>query len=779
MTDYKSPRPTATTSAANPNALYDNAVTFNKLLNEPENQTTYQGKSLISWQNALNLFGFGVASFDFATGGTLDSKNQLIRHSDELLYRYVGAGSFPLVVAPATNPVGNPDWEAFTATAHNLLSGRDLPGSHDASAINNSAGGSVQDFIDAQSTTISEVSTGKFAVGEHVRVTDRGDEPFEIVSGGTANGTYIIDAGTGKTAVLKGKPSIISFGGGESVSATINADVVEALLVYGTSTGTRIYSGDVGEIPINRGLSCELDGRLDWKGEKRFILSFPETAINAVDFFTKTGESHTAGVTLDGFNTKGGKYGTRIRAGEFGDNLLTFVDNVEVKNCYVTESHLSGIYLYHCQNVNLHHNVYYKCGDNGAYIAFCRSAKAHHNIAYNCRGSAGITMGYSDTIVSEGLEAAHNMIWNDDSAQTIPTASSPTSLGGVWMGHCKNGKVHSNVIWNDTNILAAKIKHGVWVDENEIENVVVENNQIAFVPENGVFVGNTSNSRVLDVYVRYNQIKRCRDGVRIVRGGDVHVERNHIKFSTQRGIIAEAGTKNVIIDDNDLIVCGQQDTFNTFFVVDNLSDRPTTTNNRIDDTPAFIVLDDPGGTVTVKVDPANSFIEFFVSGVSTYTVTVNRGSSIWGDIHTAITAIPELSGSILIGSPDAVVESIKRTGPPNQSFALEESANQYVLSYSPAYGYIRSLGRVYGNELVSRYMSAKITSTNLYNTQKPCAVSGTADRDTNDFGGARNFVGVAAPTVGFYRLGDTFRDTVDGGTFSAICTVSGYPGTWV
>lgn len=135
MTDYTLPRPTATTSATSPDALKDNAVTFNKLLNEPENQTTYQGKELISWQGALDLFGFGVASFDFTAGGTLDSKNQLIRHSDELLYRYIGAGSFPLAVAPATDPVGNPDWEAFTATSHNLLSDRNSAGAHNSSAI--------------------------------------------------------------------------------------------------------------------------------------------------------------------------------------------------------------------------------------------------------------------------------------------------------------------------------------------------------------------------------------------------------------------------------------------------------------------------------------------------------------------------------------------------------------------------------------------------------------------------------------------------------------------
>lgn len=189
MTDYKNPRPSPTTSAASPDALYDNSVTFEKLLNDPENQTTYRGKELISWQNALNLFGFGVASFDFATGGTLDSKNQLIRHSDELLYRYIGAGSFPLVVAPATNPVGNPDWEAFTATYLQALSGLDQPSDLDQSY--------------RRAATVAQVENGDFPAGSRLRLTDRADAPFDVDVGGTPNGMDLLDAGGGNTAVYQ------------------------------------------------------------------------------------------------------------------------------------------------------------------------------------------------------------------------------------------------------------------------------------------------------------------------------------------------------------------------------------------------------------------------------------------------------------------------------------------------------------------------------------------------------------------------------------------------
>jgi hypothetical protein len=574
------------------------------------------------------------------------------------------------------------------------------------------------------------------------------------------------------------------FGGGTDgetgITPTTNANAIEALFAYGTRTGNRIYSGTVGNFTVSRGLVCELnDGALDWFGTKKFRVIFSSNSAHVMDIKTRVGESHSAGVTLDAWNTKGGLYGTRIRAGDFGNNLLTVVDKVEVKNSYVTESYLSGFYGYHCQNIDVHHNIYHKCGDNGAYIAFCKAASASYNYVYNCRGSAGITMGYSDTIKSSGIDASHNIIWNDDSAASVPTASSTTSLGGVWMGHCENGKVHSNTIFNLTEVAGAKIKHGIWVDENTIKNVVIEENIITNMPENGIWVGSMANAIINDVYIQRNHIKFCRDGVRVTRGGDVYVIDNTVKFSSQRGVIAEAGSKSVTIDNNKLIVCGQQETFNTFFNVENLSDRPVTTNNTFDDTIAYIVLKDSSGNVTVKVDSATSVIEFFVSGVSTYTVTVNRKSSIWGDVHAAIIAIPALSLSTFVGQPNQIVESIKRSGPPNQSFATTEPANDYVLSFSPPWGYIKSSGVVTGNKLLSRYMSAKITGTNLYDSQKPCSVTASTRRDTNNSGGGVSYLLAARPTTGYYRQGDKASNKLDGGTFSEICTVSGYPGTWV
>lgn len=93
--------------------------------------------SRLTLQGATNKFGFGIADFTFAEGGTLLDRNLLVSNDpvDGFLYRYVSTGTFPITVTAGTNPVGDPDWEAFTATS--------------AEFISNANGGSVQDFIDS------------------------------------------------------------------------------------------------------------------------------------------------------------------------------------------------------------------------------------------------------------------------------------------------------------------------------------------------------------------------------------------------------------------------------------------------------------------------------------------------------------------------------------------------------------------------------------------------------------------------------------------------------
>jgi hypothetical protein len=118
MSDYKDPRPSPTASASDPCVIYDNAVSFNEVVNGDAIVTTYTGKQIISLSQAIDKFGFGVAPFTFAVGGTLGSFNFLVSNSpvDNFFYKYVGTGAAPLVIAPSFDPSASADWDEFIAT---------------------------------------------------------------------------------------------------------------------------------------------------------------------------------------------------------------------------------------------------------------------------------------------------------------------------------------------------------------------------------------------------------------------------------------------------------------------------------------------------------------------------------------------------------------------------------------------------------------------------------------------------------------------------------------
>ncbi len=578
-------------------------------------------------------------------------------------------------------------------------------------------------------------------------------------------------------------PTIRQFGGGTDgdtgITPAKNLAAMNAILAYATKTGKRVYAGTVKTMSVSAGVKVTLDGALDFFGTKSFKLKWSSNADHLVEIMTPAGVSKS-GLSLYRLNTDGGRYGVYARAGKFGDNLLNVIDDISITYCKAQNSYLAGHYVYHGQNVDVSRNFYHKCGDNGPYVVFSRFAQCTNNLIHNCRGSAGVVMGYSDTVVAKGLLAANNIIWNDADSANVPTASASTTLGGVWMGHCDGGIVCNNEIYNHTKALSVPIKSGIWIDENSIRNVKVFGNHITNMSEHNIVVGITANSKVYDVEITNNTTTGGRDGVRVYRGGDVHVKGNNISFTTQRGVTIAAGVKNAEVVGNKFKCCCQQETFNTFYVIENLADRAITMRNEIDDTFARINLVDPSGTVTVKVDPANTNIDVFVSGVLTNSLTVVRGTTLWSDVHAAIIAIPQLSGSTFTGNPDQEVVSIKRTGGSTESWAVEEPADGYILSFSPPLGYIKQTGGVCrDNKLLSNYLSCKVTAGNMYDGQKCNALTNVVDRDTNNWGGGRSFIGTARPTTGYYRQGDTVSSKLDGGSFSERCTVSGYPGTWV
>lgn len=103
--------------------------------------------------------------------------------------------------------------------------------------------------------TVSEISTGRFIVGNQILVSDRANAIFKIVSGGTANGFDVLDAGAGKTAVLAESVNDIRYFGGvddfDGTSGTNNKPVIDYLIslrpiairLSKSDTGVYYYSG--------------------------------------------------------------------------------------------------------------------------------------------------------------------------------------------------------------------------------------------------------------------------------------------------------------------------------------------------------------------------------------------------------------------------------------------------------------------------------------------------------------------------------------------------------
>lgn len=138
----------------------------------------------------------------FADGFTYTLQNDIAKDADGDWYRWNGL--LPKVVTAGTLPSSDANFVKIDYKSHAELSDRNpADGSaHNADDVAKYGGGSVQDFIDAQYTTVTELATGKYQVDTYVRLLDRAEELFKLNSGGTPNGIDILDAGNGNTAVI-------------------------------------------------------------------------------------------------------------------------------------------------------------------------------------------------------------------------------------------------------------------------------------------------------------------------------------------------------------------------------------------------------------------------------------------------------------------------------------------------------------------------------------------------------------------------------------------------
>lgn len=79
-----------------------------------------------------------------------------------------------------------------------------------AAGTNPASGGFTdRSQITSTNATLGEIATGKFGIGSVITIKDRAWAVCDVVSGGTANGIDILDAGLGKTAVIRTSKTLI------------------------------------------------------------------------------------------------------------------------------------------------------------------------------------------------------------------------------------------------------------------------------------------------------------------------------------------------------------------------------------------------------------------------------------------------------------------------------------------------------------------------------------------------------------------------------------------
>ena len=160
-----------------------------------------------------------------------------------------------------------------------------------ASKITNANGGSVQDFIDAQYTTVAELATGKFQVGTYVRLTDRAMGLF-LVQSSWSSGDYVLDAGSGNSAVYTNKTFAVMNHLGLSSTATdvqngqafLSAEKFKNIIiepgVYNTNYICKLYSNSINKgVRSIEGMGGLFGVQINYTGEVSAIEASDKTAL--------------------------------------------------------------------------------------------------------------------------------------------------------------------------------------------------------------------------------------------------------------------------------------------------------------------------------------------------------------------------------------------------------------------------------------------------------------------------------------------------------------------
>ena len=166
-----------------------------------------------NWRRVMADAGLNLVDGSFEDGATVNNSKDAVWHmAGGQCYSWSGA--LPKTVGVNSNP----------GATGGVSSGAWIKSAFHGSYI--------------KRTTVADLSLGTFPVGTQLLLTDRAEGKFAVVAGGTPNGTYILDAGNGNTAVYQipadGFVNVKALGGKSGVDSSAAVLAAHSLsnLVY-------------------------------------------------------------------------------------------------------------------------------------------------------------------------------------------------------------------------------------------------------------------------------------------------------------------------------------------------------------------------------------------------------------------------------------------------------------------------------------------------------------------------------------------------------------------
>jgi len=205
-----------------------------------------------------------------------------------------------------------------------------------AAGTNPTSGG----FVDRSQTsstnaTTNEIASGKFGVGSVITIKDRAWAVCDVVSGGTANGIDILDAGPGKTAIIRTSKTLIldKFVNDITGATVVTAAVLRCVALLKSMGGGELIA------PATYLIDGQIDTTtrvtVDGLGAGRIIQRANDVGILCPIDGAMVRNWTYRGITLEYETQQTSVAGTAIKLSKNGTvSYLYNVTNVIAKKCY-------------------------------------------------------------------------------------------------------------------------------------------------------------------------------------------------------------------------------------------------------------------------------------------------------------------------------------------------------------------------------------------------------------------------------------------------------------